>query len=187
MHIIDTIGFLVSVAAMLYMLIKLVQPNKRSKKLASIQDDDPLQAKRLQDFLHSLNADMEKSKNFTPPSPKNLKPASLPPEHKKKTIYHQPAYKKKTSKEENKFKSNLDGFQVRNQIEERQFNMNSKNKYEGDYGDHLLSQGFRENKSAPPLIYKRSSRIKNLIHHLPTKKDLIVIHEVLNPPKGFRF
>ncbi len=181
----QVVGFLVTMAAIVYMFVKRAQDlHKRSQA----QDNDPHEEHHqhtLHDFLKSLDTDMEESEDFKPSSKdKFVKPEPLPVYHKKK---HESKPSNKYDFTQEKFKSGLDGFQTKTNIDERKLNINIKNKYDHADGEHLLSSQFRGEKMPHLIGYRRSSRIKSLIRNIPSKKDLVLIHEVLDQPKGFKF
>jgi hypothetical protein len=185
----EVIGFLVTIAAILYMFIKRIQHDrvKRTREYEH-EDEEQNDEERLKDFLKSLDIDMEESKDFKPPSPPP-KPVVIKPK------VNQPFYKQvkqeKTSQKRvdhnYSFKSSFDDVQSTNAIENRKFKDNISDKYPSYDGDHLVREEFKHRNISEKINYKRSSRIKTLISDLPSKKEMIILNEVLNQPKGFKF
>lgn len=179
----EVVGFLITMAAIIYMFIKRSQDaRKRSQTHDEPEDGEHHQAEKLDDFLKSLEIDMKESGDFKPPpKPKVSKPEP-------RAAYHKaPPPRPLQKQEKSKFRSSIEDFKMKTNIEERKLKVNSKNKYEGEYGDHLLSSQFKGNKIPGLIGYKRASRIAKLIHQLPSKKDIVLLHEVLDKPKGFKF
>lgn len=182
------VGFLVSMAAIFYMFIKRAQDRRKS---SHEHEEDVHQEEKLKDFLRSLEIDMEDSEDFRPPpKPKAFKKVSEPSRYEmpKKEHYEEP--KKALQKKESihsEFKTDLDDFQMRTNIEDRRLKLSVKSKFEDEYGEHLLSPEFR-GKKIPHLIgYRKASRISKLLQNLPSKKDMVLLHEILEQPKGFKF
>lgn len=178
----NIIGFFVTLAAIAYMFMKRPKDAHNDSE-DSDQDEDHEQAEKLKGFLKSLEKDMDESSDF--------KPSSQPEITQKKNQSYQPK-KAVSQSSESKFKSNMDQYSTRNAIEDRRLKINLKNKYEGDYGEHLLSQEFKSiahgGKSQKFYLigYKKPSRIKKILRSLPSKKDMVLINEVLNTPKGLK-
>lgn len=179
----DVIGFFVTLAAIAYMFIKRVR-DARNRPDPSPEEDE--HGERLEDFLKSLEEDMEESKDFKPipkplPKPKIVKPPTEAYAVKKSKPPKQPHKEK-----EDGFRSTLDGYTSHSSIEDRKLKTNIKSLYEGDYGEHLLSKGFRsDGKDEVRFVGLRgSSRAKKLLRSLPSKKDMILINEIFNKPKG---
>lgn len=176
----EIIGFLIAVAALIYMFIKRAQDARRRSENKE-EDEEHGHEDRLKDFLKSLEIDMDESEDFRPP-PKVSKPKPVPVYREEPRIIE----KKKPLHEDFKFRSDLEDFQMKTNIEERKLKVNIKNRYEANYGDHLVRPEFRGEKMPHLIGYKKASRIKNLIRDLPSKKDLILLHEILEKPKGFK-
>ncbi len=166
------LGFLVTMAAIIYMF------TKRAKERHKGHSESGEHEERLDEFLRSLESDMDESKDFKDkPKSKGVKVTEV---SKSKAVH-----KDESFQEEFKFRSGLDNFQTRTNIDERKLKIDIKGKYGDDYGEHLLSAQFRGEKIPTLIGYKRASRIKGLIRSLPSKKDMILLHEVLDKPKGF--
>lgn len=179
------LGFLITIAAILYMFIKRAKDrHERSHTDEDDTHDEPHQAEKLKDFLKSLEIDMDESKDFkSAPKSKVSKPKPSP-------IYSEmprPKHKAETFQEEFNFKTDIENFKMKTNIEERKLKIGIKNDYEENYGEHLLSTQFRGEKIKGLIGYKRPSKIKRLIHSLPSKKDIVLLHEVLDKPKGLKF
>lgn len=186
----EIVGFLITMAAILYMFIKRAKDVRKSPSTPedSAHEEEQEQAEILKDFLKSLEVDMDESQDFKSlPKPKTAKPEPPPriPHEAKPKL--KPAYKRDSFDEEFKFRSDLDDLQMKTNIEERKLKLSIKNKYEGDYGEHLLSAEFRGEKKPQLIGYKNASHIKSLIRSLPSKKDIVLLHEILEKPKGFKF
>lgn len=182
MDISDIIGFFITLAAIFYMFFKRAK-DLRNPSNADDMDEEQQQADKLKDFLKSLEIDMEESHDFKPPpKPQITKVAAKPlvREMSKPT----PIYKKE---EKGSFKSDLDDYQTKTNIDDRRLKINIKNRFEGNYGEHLISKEYRGEKVQKLVGNRKSSRVKNIIRSLPSKKDMVILTEVLNPPKGFKF
>lgn len=182
----EVVGFLVTMAAIVYMFVKRAQDRQKSSHTHEEGREEHEQEANLKEFLKSLEIDMEESEDFKPlPKPKVV--TSVPPTVPQRAPKPKSIYKHGPVEEEFKFRSDLDDFKTRTNIEERKLKVGIKNKFEGDYGEHLLSAEFRGDKMPTLIGYKRPSRIQRLIHSLPSKKDIVLLHEVLDKPKGFKF
>lgn len=183
----EIVGFLITILAIIYIFVKRAQDTrKRSQTHEDESYEGHHQEEKLKDFLKSLEIDMEDSEDFTPPpAPKAPIPKPLPVH--REAPKPKPVHKRNPLQEEFKFRSDMDDFQLKTNIEGRKYKVNIKNKYEEGYGEHLLSPEFRGEKIIHLMGYKRSSRIKKLIRSLPSKKDMVLLHEVLDKPKGFKF
>lgn len=177
----EVIGFFVTLAAIAYMFIKRVRDTRDRPDLS----EDGNEENKLEDFLKSLEEDMEESKDFKPaPIPKVVKVTPKPLSVQK---IKQPTPKQVLKQKEGEFRSNLDGYTSYSAIEERKLKTNIKSQYEGDYGEHLLSKGFRHDPTHEifsSVGMRGPSRVKELLHSLPSKKDMILINEIFNKPKG---
>lgn len=188
MNFTEVVGFLVTMAAIIYMFVKRAKDIRKSHHTHKEGDhEEHEQAEKLQDFLKSLEADMDESQDFKSlPKQKVSKPES-PPTMPFEAPRIKPAYRRETFNEEFKFRSDLDNFQTKTNIDERKLKINIKSKYGDDYGEHLLRPEFRGEKMPELVGYREASRIKMLIRSLPSKKDIVLLHEVLDQPKGFKF
>lgn len=185
----QVVGFLVTMAAILYMFVKRakdVHKSRHTHEEGHLEEHE--QAERLQDFLKSLEVDMDESQDFKPLPKQKVSHPEPPPKPPEATLKPKPAYNQESFNDEFKFRSGLDNFQTKTNIDERKLKINIKNKYGADdYGEHLLSPEFRGEKIPELVGYRRASSIKRLIRSLPSKKDILLIHEVLDQPKGFKF
>lgn len=184
----DIVGFLITLAAIFYMFIKRAQDARKRANEHENEEGEPHQADKLKDFLRSLEIDMEESEDFRPPpQPKITKSESKPPlVNPRPPILPRQAPKRSNLESEFSFRSDLDDFKMKTNIEERKLKIDVKNKFEGDYGDHLLRPEFRGEKLPRLVGFKKPSRIRLLLSSLPSKKDIVIINEILNTPKGFK-
>lgn len=173
----QVIGFLVTMAAMIYIFVK----RAKDRHQGSHNHEEHEQAEKLEDFLKSLEEDMDESKHFRETEKAEVKNVTSPVAPRAISTHTA-----EPPRGEFKFRSDLDNFKTKTNIDDRKLKIDIKNKYAENYGEHLLSSQFRRENKIPEVIgFKKASRIKGLILSLPSKKDMVLLHEVLDKPKGF--
>jgi hypothetical protein len=173
MNFIEFLGMVISLAAVLFLVFrniwKAIQ-HHRYPELA--KEEEQQQEESLKNLLKSMNIDIE-NEDFSPPKPKKAPPPAPTPKapkvkysrpsaplqkQRESGALHREDYQRETASEKRKFESNL---------EER-----SKVKSDHDYYQDA-------DRSRPSRAYQ-------LTRGKHSRQELIILQEILNPPKAFR-
>lgn len=182
----EFIGFIVTMVFLTILFFKrLFEKRKQSLEPESYDREEEDQRKNLKEFLRSLEGDMqEDEKRAHTQQPKRVQPPP-PPVVQKKEIRppRQPA------SERFQFKGKLEGRRPESAIEKRGFKTNIEDRFYESFDERLLSSDFRSSSTtAYELVHlSKTPRIKNLVRGLPSLKSMIVLKEIMGPPKGMQF
>ncbi len=89
----------------------------------------------------------------------------------------------RTLTEDYKFDTNLEQYEHSEGVESRQFASKLGKNYETPYAKRARVQPAESNPYE--IGRKKSSKVRNLLRSLRSKKDLIILNEVLNQPREF--
>lgn len=185
MSLVEFIGFIVSLAAMIFLIVKRVwDETQRRRNPEKYAHETEEQEQTLKEFLKSLDMDLNSEKGVPPQHPSVAKPKKAV-----KTPYiasSSAPHKQKVDKFQ--FKSSLDDHHQETSIEKRTLKTSIRDPYRDHIEEEILSSEFRKGeKSAYEIInVRKKSRASKIIHGLPSAKDMLVIKEIFGPPKSMR-
>lgn len=189
MSLIEFIGFIISMAAMIFLLGRRVWEERyRREHPEEFKEEKHKQEETLKHFLKSLDIDMEDEEEDAHPKPRMEKPAVPPPPPPR--AIQAPAQQKShrlLQQDQYKFKDKLDSYRQESQIENRKLKNSIHDRYKDYKGDRIVSPDMRYMAEAYHAIVKpKPSRANRLVNRLYSRKDMIVYQEIMNPPVGMR-
>jgi hypothetical protein len=189
MEISDLISFIFTV-----IILSLIYLKKRwEKKRTQHPEDLNEQEKALNDFLKSLEGDMEEMKTHQGEealaireAEKKMPPPPPPPSIEREVPKVQKA--KRSVSDNFTFKTNLESFKQRSAVEERQLKPKITEELFEPLGEDVVSDSFSINEEDAYKITKKDdeSRLRKKLQHLPSFRDLIIFQEVIGKPKALR-
>lgn len=180
MNFIEFLGFIISLAALTFLFFKrFFEQRRRRLHPEQFEKEEEMQQEHLREFLHSLDIDMQDSGQFNPPPPPHVIPP-LPP-YSKKTIpqkSHRGSNEQSRSKRE-QYRSNAP-------LEKRK--VKSKDSFYESFDERLLSKDFRTSSTTAYDVVKfeQTPRIQKMVTRLPSLKEMVVLKEIIGPPKSLR-
>lgn len=105
-------------------------------------------------------------------------------EKRKPDVYHQ-----RSTIEDRRLKSSIEERKFQTSIESRNFSTNIESKYDDPYGKRTTVLNLKDQASAPSYeVIGRAgnSRATSLIGALKSKKDMVILREILSPPKSMQ-
>jgi hypothetical protein len=193
MDISQLVGFIISVIAILFLVRKRVKEEKHRKEHPDQYENEQLkQQEQLKGFLKSLDIDMEDKGQFSPPPRPVVKPPR--PAQQTKTLAQaqkkdgKPPKPQRIVADEFKFKSGHEYYEQKTSIEQRKMKSPLEERYKDIYGDRVVSLDLREDPTHTYEVIQQHSisRARGLIQRLPTKKNLVLLHDIFGVPKGLQ-
>lgn len=180
------IGFLITMAAMLLMF------GRKRKKIDTHPEENSAEESHPSDDLHELLKAMSKDVKKVqarelpqqPPFSASNKPAKA-----KKSPSQDPPRVKRLVGDEFSFKSDLDHYRSKIDLEKPDLKTNLDDRYKDPYGDRIVSIDLRERQSDSAYTVIRTgsiSRVHDLLNRIPSKKEMVVMQEIMGPPKALR-
>jgi|GEM_PF-3212243 len=178
------IGFIVMVIATIVLMIKSAREKKPENKQS---------AKRLRDFLESLDEDMtedvkEVTHHHKPKPLKHVRPvlvvAPVPKAQMQPDAYHQ-----KSTIEGRRLQSSLGERKFQSSIENRQLRRNIESSFDDPYGKRSKVINLSNQADAPSynVIGKAgASRVSDIMSNLKSKKQMIILKEIISSPKSLQ-
>lgn len=167
MSVVEFIGFVISLIAFIFLMFRRVFEEWKRPEIPGGAEEASKNSYRLEDFLRSLEVDMEESKKISPPQKKlkESRPKPLPlPRHEIRGDFLKNVQESAEKIEEEK------------QRLENQFS-----------GKGVVSSRYKN--SAKPYeteISVTPSRVQTLLKKLPSKQEMVLLYEIFDRPKGFR-
>jgi len=190
MSLIEFIGFIISLVAMIFLMSRKVWEERQRRKNPEEFEDQDQQGEILQDFLKSLEMDMKEAQ---PPGPPPPPPPPLPePVFLRQTAYSQSMEKPKPERivaDEFQFRSKLDKYKPMTAIERRKFKTSIDDRFKDPYGNKIVSPDLRgvHSTQAYDILQKGDkSPASEVIRQLPSLQNMVILYEVFGPPKSFR-
>ncbi len=182
MEIPDLIGFIVSVMAVLFLIGRhLMAQRYRQQHPEEAALEEQKQKETLKKFLKSLNADMEDLEEEEK-RPKVLvrKPPPAPPQMQKAKSHRKvdDDFRFKTRIEQRRLETAIEQRQLQTSIDARKF----------DYGADLVSSELQRQHDAyriKPEKMQPASQVHALVARIGSKKEMLILQEILNPPRAF--
>lgn len=185
MNLIEFIGFVISLIAMGFIIIKrFMEQRHRLQHPEQFEESDEEKQKALKEYFHSLGVEIDDNEHFSPPqkipSKKHPQPPLLKPAPS-------PQIPKKNEQKNFQFKSNIESYRPESKIEKRKFKTSVERENFGSFEDRLLSPEFRGGEDPYKIVQKVTQpRIEKLVKELPSLKQMIIIREIIGPPKGMQ-
>lgn len=178
------------VLAIIFLMIK----NRRSQTDEQTQEGkfgDKTKKDKLKDFLNSLKDDMEEEdEDDQPIRKKPLKQHPVLAVPKAKTLERAPdAYHQKSTIEDRRLKSSIEERKFQTSIEDRQLRTNIESRYDDPYGKRTKVLNLASQADAPSydVIGKAGNSISSdIISNLKSKKKMVILHEIISPPKSMK-
>jgi len=185
----EILGFIISMLALAFIIGRQIYDEYR-KRNPSISSSHGVKRKDsvLQDFLRSLNKDVDEEVVEI-----KRERRALPPPLKPSSYVTKPSKALKTPRtvqDDFRYQARLDGFQHKSQVDARNISTSFEDRYvEKPLGSEIVSPDMRMDDSmhAYDLIQKKvPTRGEKLLKGLHSRKNMILIHEILSLPKGLR-
>lgn len=161
MNLIEFIGFVISLAALIFLFFKKVRDEKfRLQHPEEYEEELHQKEEALKEILKSMQLDVEDEENLSPPPPR--------PQHVMKKKYIKPP------------KAPLTVLQTQKEKEANQYE-------ERTLSDNRIFN--KKTINAPAYEVKRlhhSNRGSDLIKSLPSKRDMLIYKEVFGKPLALR-
>lgn len=179
MEISDFFGFFFSILVMLFVFGRYLLRRHKNP------EDEKQQKKTLKDFLKSLDVDMEgldeeeEAERAMPRVPVMKQPPPPPPQIKAKPHRKvEDDFRFQTRVEQRRFETKVEQRRLETAVEKRK----------QDFGANIVSSDLRHGQDAYARALahtEKSSRGLELVSRLGSKKNMIILQEILNPPKAF--
>ena len=164
MSVVEFIGFVVSIIAMFFLIIKRVYDEiYRRRNPEKYEEEEELKDQRLKEFMRTMHIEDDEEERM--PLPRNaLKPLTLPPPTPKQIV-----------KSKKAFKNPMESYKRETAVEKRKLESSNESRYGAAIDDAY--QFVR--RSVP-------SRAEGIINTLPSRRDMLVIHEIFGKPLAMR-
>lgn len=179
MSFIEFIGFVISIAALFFLFIKRFLEDRRRAKNPEQFKEEPQERQALKEFLKSLEIDMEEDKKYSAHQPPKAPSQPPQPSSRQASKSSLPARQKELVVEKRKAKAGY----------EDKYRDAYQDTYTNTYEDRILSRRFQkqEKGSAYEIIeMDKATRVVNLLRGLKSPKDMILLNEIIGPPKGMQ-
>lgn len=192
MSFVEFLGFIITFAAMTAIMVKKSREERdRRKHPEKYENEEQEREQDLKKLLKTLNIDLEDEEEFSPPRRRQVKPLPPPPQN---SARKQPKPKSKPQRivgDEYAYRDKFDNYHLTTSIEKREFksSVEEREKAQKFADDKIVSPEFlRRESDAYTLKKLGDKRCKGarLIGSLHTKKDMMVIHEILSKPVALR-
>lgn len=185
MNFSDLINFLIAILVMTYLYFK--RKNAAPKEEGVEEGTESDREKALRDFLHSLEGDMIEGEEQPPPKPVHRAP---PPAPLKQEVRQEVKKPHRTLHDAYSLKTKLETFQPKTAVEERQLNLKVTQEQFDAFGNQLFDVNEelvnRTEDSYKLVQEKTQTRLQKIVQGLPSKREMIVLQEIMGPPKALR-
>lgn len=194
MDLIQFISFVMVMLAMSLLSRKRTQEKKQAQYPEEGQEDEHRRKDNLRSFLKSLDADMqeddleEEQEAYAPPEPRPAKLRQAPPPP--------PASQSNIRKEPVKRVVNESSYHLQDKMQQYQFGASLESKQwqtpleslDRDFTSRkVVSDDLKAASEAYNIVSKRqSSPARRLVQEIPSRKQMILYQEILNPPISLR-
>lgn len=192
MSVVEFIGFVVSLAAMIFLFTKgLWEQKQRREHPQEFAEKEKRKDQALKKLLNSLDIDEDDEEEDEEELSRRSQPAKVPSALRKSSPPIQTQLTKKPkgpSSDKFQFKSSLDSHHQESAIEKRTLKTAIRDPYRDRIEEEILSSEFRKGEiSAYEIVdVKQQSVASKIIHDLPSLKDMLIIKEIFGPPKSMR-
>lgn len=182
MNVSEFVGLIITILVLFTaMARRLWEEKQRRDNPEEYEEKLERDKEAFQAFLRSLDIEVEgeqKKKKRMPPPPPSVKEE---PEASQPMGHYVPS---STVAENFEFHSQLEERHRETSIEKRQLTSSLSQQT----GRDLVSDTLKQKEAFVAKGRKRgASRSRDLVLNRPSKKEMVILHEVLGPPKGFSF
>lgn len=183
MNLIEFITFIITMLLVIYLSAR--RANEQRKQLGNSNYDVDEEEQEFEEMVRVLNISPEdamalkrelKGKASAPPPP---------PKTKKKKVVKKET--KRILSDEYSLHAHLDEYEQHSRIEDRELNTAIEKRHQRKRKT-IVTESLRPAIDIDPYAtkYRGESRVKNLLSKLDSKKELIVIQEIVGLPKSLR-
>ena len=166
---VEIIGFIISLLALLYLFIQQNAPSKQ-KRYSSVEQEEEEMGDPLRELLRVMEKEVEaKQVHHLPPPP----PAPKKRDHPKKSP---------SSLEKQRLASSIENRHLKSALEERQ--IQSRLSRHEDYPGRTLAHSFSHMGERNEKL--KVSRLEAAVRRLSHRRDLIIYQEIMEKPKSLR-
>jgi hypothetical protein len=179
MELVELIGFLAAMIFFIVSIIRNIQEERRRREYPEEFEDEAAQAEQtLEDFFRSLDMKPPQKKPTPPPKPiKKTRARHNPP---KKAEHH------RTLSEGFTLHNKMDDYYQETRIDGRHLDISIENKFKDGYADHLVNIEL-QGQDVKEVTHAPTSKANDLIASMKSeKKKLILLQEIMNPPKSLQ-
>jgi hypothetical protein len=184
MSLIEFIGFLISFAAMIFLLGKGVWDNRaRRQNPEEYYRKVRTKEQNLKKFLKSLDVhtededededEIDEKEEAKAPAAKQAVPPSP---------FQKPYQQRLLAEDQYHFQDRLDHYQTQTAIDQRKLKIAIENRFKGDLSMNIVSADLREMNDYHAIVSEKPSRANRLINRRSSRQEMILYQEILNPP-----
>lgn len=183
MNFIEFIGFFFSMLLMIWLMGRRAteeRKRRREEPEKETRTDLRRQKEQLKEILKTLNLELEEEEDedvYVPPQPPPAKKVSPPP-----------STKSKPARMGSEFKTSFANYETHTNIEDRRIPVHVTDKTIDVYTQPIVSldMSFGDQQAYEIVQKVEESRVRDKIDTLPSLRDMVVFHEILDAPKGLR-
>ncbi len=173
MSLLDYIGFFFGLVFLIVMGIKKAQEERRRREHP---EEYQRQQREIRKFLQPEEFDDEEEEYEEQPRAHHRPPPPPPKPATPSVTVARGAVSSKPKHEEYKIKSTIQQRNVASKLDSR---------YQQDKDDQAYASPY-ESKTYDVIATTSTSRVGKLIKNLPSKKSMVILREILGPPKGLK-
>lgn len=182
----DLIGLLITFLALIFLLSRGIK--KERSRPVHLPPKDAEEERHIKQILKSLNIEEEEDEEEELEEGLEEQPKRLT--HFEEKEVQSKRHSERTVQDQFQFQSKLEDYRRKQTaIENRDYktNIESHEAYADSYGDRVVSVDLRLKGAAYDVIGKRTpARINQLLEKVPSKKEMILLQEIISPPKALR-
>jgi hypothetical protein len=187
MTLIEFLGFIITMILVIYLSSKRAIEDRKRRLDPNYSEEDEEQDS-VQQMVRLLNLSPEDAQALE----KEIKgePQSPPPPPQAIRQRMERQKKKKVSRtlsDQYALRTNIEDFKQHSNVAERKFDTNVEHRYEKPR-QSLVSQGLQDNPHMDAYAHKTEgqSRVNKLLNKLDSKKDMVILYEILDRPKALK-
>lgn len=190
MTLVEFIGFAVGLIGMIFLVLKQLWQDNRQRRNPEYHDEDDSSEKRaMRDILKSLDMEADDEETEAPPPLRQKAPGQLSHHAALQPKRLPPPLPKSKHAGKTHFPGTLEEYHQKSAIETRALKTSIQDSYKNRFDDDILRREFLSDEKSAYEIFdrKRPSRASLIIRELPTLKNMVIIKEVLGPPKSMDY
>lgn len=183
MSFIEFLGFVISIAAMGFLMVRrFLEERRRRQNPEKYAEDEEHQDEALKEFLRSINVDVN-NEVFAAQEERRI---ATPPRPPVKSKTPSPQIPVRSKNEKYRFSSQLENQRSESRIEKRQLKSTIEERHLSAFETRI--DPFLQSAADPYTIIKLDPqpRIQKLIKSLPALQQAIILREIIGPPKGLQ-
>ncbi|MBA2728398.1 MAG: hypothetical protein H0U49_09535 [Parachlamydiaceae bacterium] len=191
MTFIEMIGFIISLGALFVLAAKKAFDERRRRaNPEEYEREEKAQAEKLKAFLHSIDMDMDESEGFEPEPIPRKKP---------KSIVKAPPKVQQLAVNRGRIDGQVENRKLESGIENRKLNVSvEKQKLKSRIDDYYKipmgpsnATGIHEQRQLDAYNIKKTgnnktNRALDILTGLKSRKDMVILQEIIAPPKSLR-